>query len=297
MDSWLRCERAQGTVEYVGLVLLVALLMAALVAATGVNVPGAGLARTLAGKLVCAVKGGERCAGVERLELAAAYGGELAGSLRRNVPEIRFERDEFVSLPVDFRTCRDRSCADTSVTGTVRRSYEGTPPTAFTRVVDCRGPEPPDDVDCSGARAGNVYLQFWLYYPDSATRPLGRFGYHRDDWESFQVRIGPDGSRVARASSHAGYNPGRPGLRNILSDTGHSSSPRWGPGLGFLHVAAGSHAGAPVYDGDDAWRIPRHALRLVPLEPILAELDTHTFEVAPPWHKRVWRDPESPETG
>jgi hypothetical protein len=268
MATRLRCQRAQGTVEYVGLVLLVAVLMAAL-AATGIDVPGAKLARSIAGKLVCAVKGGGRCEAPDA-ELQAAYGAELAATLRRHVPELRFERDEFVSLPVDFRRCRNRACADTSVTGAVRRSHTGTEPTAFTRVIDCRGPEPPGDADCTGDRAGNVYLQ---------------------------VRVSPDGSHVARASSHSGYNGGPPGLRNALSDMGHSGSPRWGPRTGYLHVAAGSHAGAPVYDGDDAWRIPKQALRLVPLEPILADLENEEFEVSPPWRKQVWRDPESTGTG
>lgn len=296
MASWLRSQRAQGTVEYVGLILLIAVLMVGLAAATDLDVPGAKLARSLAGKLVCAVKGGGRCVALES-ELQAAYGADLARALRRHVPEIRFERDEFVSLPVDFRSCRSRACADTSVTGTVRRSHTGTEPTAFTRVIDCRGPELPTGADCTGERAGNVYLQYWLYYPDSATRPFGRAGYHADDWESVQIRIGADGSRAARASSHAGYNGGRPGLRNALSDMGHSGSPRWGPRLGYLHVAAGSHAGAPVYDGDDAWRIPKNALRLAPLEPILADLDGQEFAVSPPWRKQVWHDPESTETG
>jgi hypothetical protein len=56
----------------------------------------------------------------------------------------------------------------------------------------------------------------WFYYVDSATaegtglakeafRALGRPGYHPDDWESYQVRIKPDGSD-SRAGSHHGYN-------------------------------------------------------------------------------------------
>lgn len=295
MGPALSSERAQGTVEYVGLLLALAALTAGLLAAA-VEAPGAGLARTIAGKLVCAVERPGRCGGRES-ELVAAYGADLAATLRRQVPAIGFETGEFSSLPTDFRRCRDRSCADTSATGTVRRSHGGIAPTAFTHVVDCRGPAPSAGADCSGSRAGNLYLQYWLYYPDSATRPLGRLGYHRDDWESFQVRVAADGSHAARASSHGGYNGGPPGLRNAISDAGHSRSARWGPGLGHLHVAAGSHAGAPAYDGDDARRVPAGAVRLVPLEPIVGELGDERFEVAPPWEKAVWRDPESGSTG
>ena len=90
-------------------------------------------------------------------------------------------------------------------------------------MIDCREDAPPSDADCSGARAGNLYLQYWFYYPGSATgegsTPLkgairkassavGKPTFHRDDWESFQVRIEPNGRRLARASSHYGYGPG-----------------------------------------------------------------------------------------
>ncbi len=299
MGGWLRSDRAQGTVEYVAVVLLVAALAAAALAVAGSEPPGARLARALAGKLLCAVEGGGRCGeqASRQPALVAAYGGELAGVLARLAPEIGFERGEFSSLPVDFRHCRSRACADTSVAGAVRRSHAGAEPTAFTHVVDCRGPAPAPDADCSGSGAGNLYLQYWLYYPDSATRPFGRAGYHADDWESYQVRIAADGSRSARASSHRGHNGGGTGLGNLISDLGHSRSPRWGDRLDHLHVAGGSHAGAPVYEPDDARRVPRRALRLVPLEPILAEVEGSDFAVTPPWRKRVWSDPEATGTG
>lgn len=279
-----------------GSLLLVAALFGTLVAA-GDRLPGGKLARTVAGKLVCAVSGAQQCdgGGAQDARLALAYGPELAATLAEQLPVIRFERGEFVSLPVDFRECRDRACADTSVTGEVRSSHRGEPPTVFTRVIDCAASEPPADADCGGSRAGHTYLQYWLYYPDSATKPFGRAGYHRDDWESFHVRLGPDGARASRASSHKGYNGGRPGPQNALSDAGHGGA-RWGPAAGHLHVAAGSHAGAVSDGGDDPFWIPPDAVRLVPLEPLIAGLGAHRFAVNPPWEKRVWRDPESPET-
>ena len=46
----------------------------------------------------------------------------------------------------------------------------------------------------------------------------GGVGYHEDDWESYQLRITPDGAD-ARASSHNGYDY-EGGPRNWLSDAG-----------------------------------------------------------------------------
>ena len=46
-------ERGQGTVEWVGLVCLVSLLLVGFVAA-GVRVPGAALAQSIASRLLCA---------------------------------------------------------------------------------------------------------------------------------------------------------------------------------------------------------------------------------------------------
>ena len=77
-------------------------------------------------------------------------------------------------------------------------------------------------------RRGRTYIQYWLYYPDSNTTFAGADraweaswllprvrelvsgsgdwpGYHRDDWESVQVRLDPDGSAWVRASSHGHY--------------------------------------------------------------------------------------------
>ncbi len=56
--SELRCERGQGTVEYVGLVLLVAVLMGGMVAAVGGlnSLPGKELAEAITKKIVQAVQ-------------------------------------------------------------------------------------------------------------------------------------------------------------------------------------------------------------------------------------------------
>lgn len=58
MSALLRSERGQGTVEYVGLVLLVAVLMGGMVAAVGGlnSLPGKELAEAITKKIVQAVQ-------------------------------------------------------------------------------------------------------------------------------------------------------------------------------------------------------------------------------------------------
>lgn len=288
-----RC-RGQSTIEYVGLVLLVAVLVLALATLAGFRAPGTAPVRALLGALLCAVDSGS-CdrAGEPAAAIEAEYGPEIAALLARHAPDVFFERDDFVSLPIDFRRCRSRRCADTIRGGSVRASQGGLPPTAFTHVVDCRdsGAARKRGYEC--AAAGNVYLQYWLYYPESLTRGLGRVGgFHRDDWESLQVRIGPSGAVAARASSHHGYNGSRGGLGSIGSDTGLRPRAAWEPWSGALHVAAGSHAGTTAPAIGDSRAIHGGDLVLTPAEP-LARASTARFDVTPPWRKEVWRRPEA----
>jgi len=287
-------ERGQSTVEWVGLVLLVSLAILAAGAAAG-GVPGADLARAVASRLVCAVRVAGAC---ERRTdaLAAEYGAELAALAREHAPSIQLAAGAD-QLPVDHRDCREVACAAVSRSGSLWRTDEGLPATAFTRVIDCRpaaaGDGEAGGADCSGERAGRVYVQYWLYYPDSRTEPWGERGYHPDDWESLQVRIGAtvDG----RASSHHSYNY-RGGIGNWASDAGISPKPGWGPYTGELHVASASHAGHVNGEGRGRRRVPGRRLRLVPIEPLGAAAGSdHDFAVTPPWLKPVYRDPE--ETG
>ncbi len=297
-----RTEAGQATPEYVGLVLLIAMAFG-LLAAAGPALPGGSLARAVASKLVCAVRGTGEC-GARATELAArpspaerAYGPELAALLAAHAPAIGFEPDDFASLPVDFRECRERACADTIRHGAIERTQTGLEPTAFVHVVDCRaGVAVAGRYDCRGERAGSVYLQYWLYYPDSATHGLGRVGgYHYDDWESYQVKIGPDGSALARASSHHGYNGHEGG--DVGSDTGWwESGTAWEEALGELHVASGSHAGMSRIGPDDDRRVEPADLRLIPAEPLARRGGLPSFAVTPPWEKEVWRDPEATGT-
>lgn len=282
--------------------LLLATVLAALVALVGPTIPGGELTRAIASKLVCAVKGTGAC-GEVATELAAqpsplerTYGAELAALVAGRTPTISFEDDDFVSLPVDYRECRQRACSDSIRHGSLEHTQTGLQPTAFTHVVDCRDPvaAAEEGYDCSGARSGNVYIQYWLYYPQSWTRAYQRWGFHEDDWESYQVRIGADGTVVARASSHHGYN-GRSG--DEVNDAGWGDpQAAWDTILGQLHVAAGSHAGRAQAQDGDSRRIEPGNLQVLPLEPIVAAGGAPSFEVTPPWDKDVWRDPEATGT-
>ncbi len=161
-------ERGQGTVEWIGLVLLVSLLVAAFGALAGIALPGAGLAQAIGAKLVCAVGLSGDCDGAGS-ELALAYGPELAGLVTDHVPDLLYERG-MRELPVDYRRCREDPCSIArKASGSSSRTVDGGPATAFTRVIDCRAEsiEAPEaaGVDCSGERAGKVFIQYWLYPP------------------------------------------------------------------------------------------------------------------------------------
>jgi len=303
-------ERGQGTVEWLGVLAVVALTLGGLLAA-GARVPGTELARGVADRILCAASLADGCGDEPRL--IASYGTAVGELVRRHMPTVLFERGSR-ALPVDFRRCRSVRCADGSERGLVHRTDALLPVTAFVHVVDCRAGKAERSeaagADCSGARAGNLYLQYWLYYANSATLrgvPVaGEAGYHPDDWESVQFRIGPDGKVDERASSHNGYNYGR-STRNWGSDAaigplkdgaealGLRAENGWGPETHLLLVSGGSHAGNAIGIPDvDRW-VPGRRVHLVPLEPIAAATKAW-FEVTPPWQKQVWRDPEADGT-
>ncbi|HEY1853759.1 MAG TPA: hypothetical protein VGG40_04165 [Solirubrobacterales bacterium] len=304
MDS----EQGQGTVELVGLLGVVALALVALLAA-GAAVPGGELARELAGRIVCAAALADGC-GDEPL-LIADYGDEVGRLVRRHMPTLAFEAGSR-ALPVDWRRCRITDCGDGAEAGLVHRSDERLPVTAFVHVVDCRaGVRERSETaafDCSGPRAGSLYIQYWLYYANSTTGQipvLGPLDEHHDDWESVGVRIGPDGRVEERASSHHGYNyerslanggsdAGLDIVREATEDVGLREPDGWGPETGLVEISGGSHAGNVGHDRGTRF-IPGRRVHLVPLEPIAAH--THsTFAVIPPWLKQVWHDPEAPGT-
>lgn len=304
-----RSERGQGTVEWVATVLVVALGLAA-VAACGVAVPGASLARVVVSRILCAASLADGCG--DEPALIAAYGTEVGELAREHMPSILFEQGSR-ALPIDFRRCRSTACGDGSARGLVHRTDARLPVTAFVHVVDCRAEAAEAaeaaGADCSDGRRGHLYIQYWIYYADSATLrgvPLvGSRGYHHDDWESVQIRIGPDGEADERASSHHGYDYSG-GARNWGSDAGIGPfewvaeavgarpAGGWGPETHLLFVSGGSHAGRAL-----AWpRVdrftPGRRVHLVPLEPIAAA--GYAFAISAPWQKRAWWDPEAEGT-
>jgi hypothetical protein len=280
------------------MVLLVSVLMLMAVA-TGVRVPGATLARALADHLLCAASLANGCG--DEPALIAAYGTEVGKLVRRHMPMLAFERGS-TAVPVDFRRCRASACSDAAGKGLVQRTDERLPVTAFVHVIDCREEEAERTeaagADCSGDRAGSLYVQYWTYYADSATLrgvPIaGKKGYHRDDWESVQFRIRPDGDVNQRASSHHGYNYFQSDL-NWMSDAGIAAHDGWGPATHLLLVSGGSHAGNAAGFPRVNRFIPGRRVHLVPPERIAAETDAR-FAVSPPWLKKVWLDPEAQGT-
>jgi hypothetical protein len=311
----LRRQNGQASPEWLGLLLLVSVLLGVVLAAFGSHPPAAALARDVAGRMVCAVKLSDSCGRAP--ELVAAYGDEIASLVRRHAPQIAYEIG-MRALPVNYRHCRSPRCADGPGAGPVARSGAGRSVVAFVHVIDCREGEPLPFAgrniapDCSGPRRHNLYLQYWLYYPDSATLrgvPVaGGRGFHLDDWEGYQVRIAADGEIAARASSHNGYNyrlgganwgsdAGWDALRDVTEAAGLRERNGWGPETGWLYVAGGSHAGSARVDRPVSRVTFGHRLRLIPLEPVAAgEQIPPAFAVRPPWLKRVWRDPEAEGT-
>ncbi|HEY2479088.1 MAG TPA: hypothetical protein VGI17_10195 [Solirubrobacterales bacterium] len=290
---------------------VVALLLVG-VSAMGVRVPGVDLARSVAQRILCATELADGC-GDEPL-LIATYGDEVGRLVRRHMPTIGFETGSR-AVPIDYRRCRETTCGDAPDDGLVHRTDERLPVTAFVHVVDCRAGEREASEaageDCSGDRSGRLYIQYWLYYADSATLRgvpvVGDAGEHRDDWESVDIRINPDGSVDERASSHDGYNyslqdldwgsdAGIGILRDLAEDVGARAPNGWGPETGLLLVSGGSHAGNAAGAPRGSRFTPGRRVHLIPLEPIAA--DEHaTFAVVPPWLKEVWRDPEAEGTG
>jgi hypothetical protein len=301
-------ERGQGTVEWIGIVLLVLMLLLGLLSALGA-VPATGLARTIAARLICAAGLDDSCA-IEP-DLVDAYGPELAAEVADHAPVIVYESG-MSALPVDFRSCRGSRCGNAPESGEVMASYTGERVAAFVHAIDCRtelsrAQCAARGLDCSGERAGNLYLQYWLYYEDSTSlRDLpGRIGFHQDDWESYQVRIGR-GAAEARASSHHGYNYDG-GIGSWASDAGVIHRSAWGPAAGRTYVSGGSHAGHVHENGRLTRRgriaqppkprwTPADRLVLIPIETLDSRSRRTRFAVSPPWRKPVYRDPENEGT-
>lgn len=283
-------ERGSASVEWVALVAILAVALGAAIA-VGPRVDGRSFGSWLAHNLLCAAQGG-----CDRGDdhLADAYGEATARLVREHAPNVAYE-PRTLTLPVDWRSCRSHRCSDAPDRAGLdaHRSRSGRRATVFTRVI---------------RRGRTTYLQYWLYYPDSTTTvagvrrlwglsPAARLGtwiatgetsypgYHRDDWEGYQVRIRA-GRTDSRATSHGHWQHCIRGCRD-----------RWGPSTGWTRVSYGSHSGH--IPGGDAGERTSSApgLVLVPLEAIdrgrYRRLDD---DISPPWDKEPWDDPESGES-
>jgi hypothetical protein len=305
-------ERGQATLEWVGLILLVLVVTLAIAGLAGIRVPGLTLAQALVSRFACAIELSDSCTG--QPDLVSEYGLEVASLVSDHAPELLYEQG-MRALPVDFRSCREPKCAGAAARGRVSSSGTGEPIVAFVHVVDCRPGRRAETeaggADCSGARAGNLYLQYWFYYPDSATGRgipvVGENGYHADDWESYGVRIEPGGA-FSRASSHHGYNyeygagnwasdAGIGPLEDVSEAVGAREEGGWGPETGQLHISGGSHAGNARRDDYVPGRTTAAGdVLLIPIKPVAREHADTEFAVTPPWRKPVYTDPESEET-
>jgi hypothetical protein len=305
-------------VEWIALIALVSMAIVALAWQLGARLHGIALAREIGVRIVCAVRLAEDCRNEPALR--AAHGAEVAALLRAHAPALLYEKG-MRTLPVDFRACRSDGCADGPESGAVSRSNEGLRTVAFTHVIDCRRGHAAATErwggDCSGSRAGNLYLQYWLYYPGSATAEgstplrgairrvstaLGHSTYHPDDWEGYQVRVGPGGS-FARATAHRGYSYslGRPLVPYALRRGRGGGSWRfervpavvngWGPEGDTYYISGGSHAGTAAAPRPVSRTTKDGRLVLIPIE-TLPGRDSYSFAIGPPWRKRVYFDPE-----
>jgi hypothetical protein len=325
----IRREGGQSTVEWIGLLIVITALILGVTAGVRSWLPGVTLAESIAMRVLCAAGLSSTCA--ESGDLVAAYGPELAAEVEENAPEIVYEGG-MRALPVDFRSCRSARCGGGPEAGPVWRSNTGEPAAAFVHLVDCRTElarmeSAGHGYDCSGERAGNLYVQYWTYYSDSSW--WGGADHHDDDWEGMQVRVSPDGTD-SRATSHYGYNYGA-GVTSWPSDAGITHRSAWGDATGRLYVSGGTHAGhvyehrllsikraghagaavavdtaAVIQHERPRAKLPRHLtvppakprwtppshLVLIPIETLGSDALATRFAITPPWEKPVYGDPE-----
>jgi hypothetical protein len=150
-------ERGGASVEHVALVALIALALIAAIAALAASPPRRSareLGEVIGRRIACAPRHPVPCS---RHPLALAYGFPLGKLVRYLAPEPSTERG---MLPVDFRRCRQPSCAapgpDPGLTASARRV------TLFTSVEDLR------------QAGGPVRVIYWLYRPTLGWRRTER---------------------------------------------------------------------------------------------------------------------------
>jgi hypothetical protein len=154
-------ERGSASVEQAGLAALVALLLVAAIAAVaagGEVDAGRGLAATIGRRLACGPRLPDACS---HHPLIPAYGWPLARLARALAPppQAKLGPAGLPLVPVDFRRCRQQSCAVAAgphLTASHRRT------TAFTEILDRR------------RSLGWVEIVYWLYRPGLGWERLTR---------------------------------------------------------------------------------------------------------------------------
>jgi len=158
-------ERGAASVEQAGLVALIALLMIAAVSAFAAGPPqdgGRAIGATIARRMACAPRLPDAC---RHHPLVRAYGWPLARLARALAPQpsSRPGPAGLPLVPVDFRYCRQPSCAmpRPGLEG-LHLTTSGRRTTGFTSIDDQR------------RSRGYVELSYWLYRPSLPWERLRR---------------------------------------------------------------------------------------------------------------------------
>jgi hypothetical protein len=157
----IRDERAAASVEHAALVLLMALTVTAVIALLLARPPeDNSLAAAIAFKQRCAVRHPDPC---WQDPLTEAYGREVAGAIRAlaPAPSLRANAAGIGLVGVDYRRCRQTSCATPGPGGDLHLTASNRRSTAFTHVR---------------RTAGAIAIDYWIYRPtigwEKVTRTL-----------------------------------------------------------------------------------------------------------------------------
>jgi hypothetical protein len=263
-------ERGQGTVEYLGLLAALAVLLGLLALAAASDppqVPWASLIHL------------PWHHHVDTLDERALRDPLLGALIAATAPTIVLERDAYGvdSTVPSSDGCRSLGCA----------AFGRARCVLYVHVVH----EP-----------ARLVLEYWLYYPTSQSDHLpivALQGYHRDDWEGIEIALTPGGQlEGARASAHLGWNGSAPWWDELRDD--------WAPYAGVVYRAAGSHANG-LRRGDidlagDSWNgdlgaVPSGSCELRAAD--RAGVRAREFDpgAVAPWVKQAWSDPGVEHTG
>jgi hypothetical protein len=263
-------ERGQGTVEYLGLLAALAVLLALIglaVSAGPPQVPWASLIHL------------PWHHHVDTLDERALRDPVLGALIVSAAPTIVLERDAYgidSTIP-SSDGCRSLGCATFGKARCV----------LYVHVVH----EP-----------ARMIFEYWTSYPTSQTDHLpivSLQGFHHDDWEGLEVALAPDGRlEGARASAHLGWNGSAPWWDEQRDD--------WAPYAGVVYRAAGSHAnglrrGDIDLAGDD-WNgdlgvVPSGSCELRAADRAGKRARPFDPGAIAPWAKQAWRDPGVEHTG